>query len=167
MWANAWRYPLQVLNYAAFMALIGYFSAAPPYRHIAPGQAQVTMAFNHAGQPREPCRRLTAEELARLPPNMRKPMDCPRRRSPIRVELIMDGKLLLQAVANPPGLFGDGAVNVFRSVRVPAGGHHFQVRMNDNVRVAGYTHSAEQAANIEAGKLLVVEFSPGTGFSFQ
>ena len=164
---NWLRYPLQGLNYVLFMTLVGYFSFAPPFHHIDAGEAQVTMAFNHAGKTREPCRQLTAEELAKLPPNMRKPTDCPRRRSPVVVELLMDGKLLLESVANPPGLFEDGSVNVFRSVRVPAGMHHFEVRMNDSVRVEGYTHTAEQDANIEEGRLLVVEFNPETGFSFR
>lgn len=165
--ANWFRYPLQGLNYVIFMALVGYFSVAPPYHHIEPGMAQVTLAFNHAGQPREPCRQLSAEELAKLPPNMRKPMDCPRQRSPVVVELLMDGERLLHAVANPPGLFEDGSVNVFRSVRLPEGKHHFLVRMNDNVRVEGYTHTAEQDAILEAGRLLVVEFGPETGFTFR
>ncbi len=162
-----WRYPLQALNYFIFMAVVGYFSVAPPYRHLAGDQAQVTLAFGHAGQPREPCRTLTAEELAKLPPNMRKPTDCPRARSPIQVELFMDGKPLLRVVAKSPGLFEDGSVDIFRSLRVPAGRHSFQVRMNDNSRVEGFTHSAEYQADLLVGKLLVIDFNPENGFLFR
>lgn len=165
--ADWYRYPLQTLNYLIFMALVGYFATSPPYRHLAGEQAQVTLAFGHAGQPREPCRRLTPDELAKLAPNMRNPMDCPRGRSPVVVELLMDGEVLLQMVANPTGLFGDGSVDVFRSVRVPAGPHSFEVRMNDNVRVEGYTHTAEVETTLVSGKLLAVEFEPGAGFSFK
>ncbi len=162
-----WRYPLQALNYLGFAAVVGYFAAAPPYHHMESGKAQVTLAFGHAGQPREPCRQLTPEELAKLPPNMRRPIDCPRGRSPIRVELLMDQHPLLQLELKAPGLFEDGTVDVYRFVRVPEGRHFFQVRMNDNVRVEGYTHTAEREMVLEGGKLMVVDFSPETGFSFK
>lgn len=162
-----WRYPLQAVNYLGFATLLGYFATSPAYHHLEAGKAQVTLAFGHAGQPREPCRQLTPEELAKLPPNMRRPTECPRARSPIKVELLMDQQPLLQAEIKSPGLFEDGAVDVYRFVRVPAGRHFFQVRMNDNVRVEGYTHSAEQEMVLEAGKLLVIDFSPETGFAFK
>jgi hypothetical protein len=165
--ANWYRYPLQALNYLIFAILVGYLSTSPSYQHIEQGQAQVTLAFGHAGQPREPCRQLTPEDLAKLPPNMRRPVDCPRQRSPILVELLMDNAPLLRAEIRAPGLFEDGIVDVFRSVRVPEGSHFFQVRMNDNVRATGYTHSAEREITLEAGKLLVVDFNPERGFSFK
>ena len=94
--ANLFRFPFQALNYLLFMALIGYFSAAPSYTHLEGDLSQVTLAFGHAGEPRERCRQLSPEELQKLPPNMRKPMDCPRERSPVVVELLMDGEMLLE-----------------------------------------------------------------------
>ena len=42
------------------------------------GQAMVSVSFSHAGQRIQECRILTQEELNKLPPNMRKPEDCPR-----------------------------------------------------------------------------------------
>ena len=47
----------------------------------------VSLSFSRAGQRIRECRRLTQEELNRLPPNMRKPEDCPRERLPVRVLL--------------------------------------------------------------------------------
>ena len=57
------RYLLQAINYSVFMALIWYFASAPSIRIIAEDEAVITIAFSHAGQLREPCRRLTQEEL--------------------------------------------------------------------------------------------------------
>lgn len=160
------RYPLQALNYTVFMLLVWYFSAAPPYTQLQPDQAVVTVAFSHAGELREACRVLSQEELAKLPPNMRAPMDCPRERSPVRVELLLDGKLLIEEIVHPPGLYNDLGIDVYRSAKVPVGKHTLTVRMNDNVRVEGPTHSHQETVELGPAQLLVVNFNSDTGKFF-
>ena len=68
----------QVLLYGAFVCVVGYFSVRPVYQAMAPDQALIKLSFSHAAQPVGACRQRTAEELARLPPNMRAPEVCPR-----------------------------------------------------------------------------------------
>ena len=157
------RYPLQALNYAVFMLLVWYFSAAPPYTQLKPDQAVVTVAFAHAGERLEDCRQLSQEELARLPPNMRAPMDCPRERSPVTVQLLLDGELLIEEVADAPGLYNDLGIEVYRSSKVPAGKHTLAVQMNDNVRVEGPTYTHEETVDLEPAQLLVIDFNSETG----
>ena len=77
-------------------AFIGCLLLHPRYRHLAHDQALLKLSFTHAGQLVHECRRRTPEELAKLPPNMRAPLDCPRERSPVTVELALDGQLLAQ-----------------------------------------------------------------------
>jgi hypothetical protein len=160
------RYPLQAVNYSIFMLLVWYFSAAPPYVHLAPDQAVITVAFAHAGKRREPCHRLSQEELAKLPPNMRAPLDCPRERSPVTVELLLDGKLQVKEVAHPPGLYKDLGVDIYRSVKVPIGTHRLEVRMNDDVNVQGPTYTYEETIELEPGQLLIVNFDSDAGRFF-
>jgi hypothetical protein len=157
------RYPLQVLNYAVFMLLVWYFSAAPPYTQLQPDQAVVTVAFAHAGKRIEECRQLSPEELARLPPNMRAPMDCPRERSPVTVQLLLDGELLIEEVAKAPGVYNDLGIDVYRSAKVPAGEHTLAVRMNDNMHVEGPMYTHEETVNLEPAQLLVIDFNSETG----
>ena len=157
--ANAMRFVLQAVNYAIFMLLVWYFSFSPPFRQLAPDQAVVTLAFAHAGERREECQTLTPAELAKLPPNMRLQMNCPRERSPIVVDLLLDGEPVIHEVANPPGLYEDQGVDVYRSVKVPAGEHHLKVTMNDNARVEGFTHTHEQTISLAPAQLLVVDFN--------
>ncbi|HHJ17446.1 MAG TPA: hypothetical protein ENJ80_12190 [Gammaproteobacteria bacterium] len=157
------RYPLQVLNYSLFMLLVWYFSAAPPYAQLQPDQAVITVAFAHAGERIEECRKLSQKELASLPPNMRAPMDCPRERSPVTVHLLLDGKLLLEEVARAPGLYSDLGVDIYRTAKVPAGKHTLSVEMNDNVRVEGPTFSHEEEIDLKPTQLLVVDFNSDTG----
>jgi hypothetical protein len=61
---------------------IGYFATLPKYRQIPDDVALIKLSISHLGD-RE-CRKRTPEELAKLPPNMRAPMECPRERSDIR-----------------------------------------------------------------------------------
>ncbi len=160
---KAVRLALQVVNYTVFMALVWYFSASPSYRQLAEDQAIITLAFSHAGERREECRRLTQEELMKLPPYMRIPTDCPRERSPVRVELFIDDELTISEVAKAPGLYEDQGVDVFRKVKVPVGTHALRIQMNDNVRVEGPTYTHQQQIDLEPAQMLVVDFKRDAG----
>jgi len=157
------RYPLQALNYAVFMLLVWYFSAAPAYHHLTPDQAVITVAFSHAGERLEACRKLSPQELAKLPPNMRAPMDCPRERSPVSVELLSDKQSLFKEVANPPGLYKDLGIDIYRSAKLPAGQHQLIVLMNDNQNVAGPNYRFEQTVLLKPAQHLVINFNSDTG----
>ena len=160
------RYALQAANYSVFMLLVWYFSAAPSYTHLTPDQAVITLAFSHAGARIEECHTLSQEELAKLPPNMRAPMDCPRERSPVSVELLLDGDRIIEKVFHPPGLYNDLGIDVYLSAKVPVGTHKLTVGMNDNVHVQGFTHTDEQTITLKPAQLLVVNFNSDTGQFF-
>lgn len=158
------RYSLQAVNYTVFMALIWYFSTAPSVRVIEDDEAVITVAFSHAGETREECRKLSQEELLKLPPNMRKLDDCPRERSPIIIEAMLDGETIFSKTMLPPGIFKDGGVNIYYSNKVPAGKHLFKIKMDDSVRKEGFNHQFEQEIDIEPQQILLIEYEPLTGF---
>ncbi|MFC1602498.1 hypothetical protein ACFL3U_02905 [Pseudomonadota bacterium] len=161
------RYLLQAVNLFLFMALIAAFSSGPTVYQLEKGMAVVTLAFGHAGQPVRACRKRTPEELAALAPNMRAPMDCPRERSVIRVELLMDGELIHDITASPPGAFKDQGVDVYENVTVPVGRHQFTVHMNDDAQKEGYTYSNDYTAELTDAQLLFIDFSQQeSGFVF-
>jgi len=157
-------YLLQAINYSLFMGIIWYFASSPAVRLINEGEARLTIAFAHAGQLREPCRMLSQEELNKLAPNMRKLDDCPRERSPVLIEAEIDGESVYKAELAPPGLFGDGGVDVFYSTKIPAGEHRLSLRMNDSVRVEGFNHQFEEVVSIESSQILLIAFSSKQGF---
>ena len=158
------RYLLQALNYAVFMGLVWYFASYPAINLIGDDEAVLTIAFAHAGQLREPCRRLSQEELNELAPNMRKLEDCPRERSPVTIEAELDGELVYSETLAPPGLFGDGGVDVFYSTRIDAGNHQVKLRMNDSVRIEGFNHQLEQQVQVAPTRILLVGFDHRRGF---
>lgn len=155
------RLILQTVNYTVFMGLVWYFSFSPPYVRLTPEESMITLALSHAGKPVRECRRMSQEEMNKLPPNMRVLEDCPRERSPIKIEVLMDDTAVIDEIVDPPGLYKDQGVDVYHSVKVPKGEHRLEIRMNDDVRVAGPTHRYQQSVSLESAQLLVIQFSSG------
>ncbi len=158
------RYFLQAINYTVFMALIWYFASSPSIRLLENDEAMVTLAFSHAGELREPCRTMSAEELAKLPANMRKPQECPRERSPVAVEMSLNGETLYQKTFPPPGLFKDGGVNIYYSGKISAGTHTVEIKLEDNVRQDGFDYTFKQETNIAPAQILLFDFDTESGF---
>lgn len=153
----------QAVLYGLFALTIGVFSAWPAYRHLAADRALIKVSFNHQGKPVSECRAATAEELAKLPPNMRAPRICPRERSPITIELDLDGNRALHHVASPSGLSRDGASAYYRRLDVPAGSHRIAVRIKDDVRSPGFDYVREASVALAPAQILVIDFDPGKG----
>jgi hypothetical protein len=156
------RYGIQAVLYGAFAAFVGYFSTAPTYDHLAPGEALVRLSFSHAAQRKEPCRERTPEELAKLAPNMRAKQVCPRARSPVTVEIELDGRPLYHIVAPPAGLAADGASTVYRRLVVPAGRHEIRARLSDNAQ-GEFNYVAERTIELAAGRVLLIDFNASAG----
>lgn len=156
------RYLLQALAYAAFAVVIAYFSTSPPYRQLADDDAVVKLSFSHSAQLKQACRERSEAELAKLAPNMRTKMDCPRERSAVLVELDMDGKPLYRIATPPSGLHKDGAATVYRRLAVPAGKHQFRARLADGPD-GSFTFAREAAIDLAPGQVLIVDFLTGSG----
>jgi hypothetical protein len=153
----------QAVLYALFAVAVGLFSTWPRYRQLPDDQALLKLSFSHPGQLKSECRRRTPEELAKLPPNMRNPMDCTRERSPVTVELGLDGNLIARRVIPPAGLAKDGASTVYARFAVPAGEHRLSVKLNDSVREPGFNYSREQRVQLQPGQIVVVDFNAEKG----
>jgi len=153
----------QAVLYAGFMAMLGYFATLPAYTYVNPGAAVITLSFAHAGDKVSECRRLTPEEIAALAPNMRRPMDCPRARVPLLVDLRFDGAVLFHASLAPSGLAGDGASSVYERFVVAPGRHRISARLRDSRREEGFDYELEQGVELMPGEHLVIDFRAGTG----
>jgi hypothetical protein len=162
----SWRYLLQVPLYAAFAAAIGYFSVAPAYRHLDAELAVIKLAFSHAAERREPCRKLAPAELARLAPNMRRPVDCSRERLPLVVELELDGQPIYRAEKPPMGLWKDGPSTVYEKFVVPAGRHTLVARLRDRRDTQDFDYEQTASVELAPGQNFVIGFRAG-GFVFQ
>lgn len=152
----------QLLAYALFFALVGFLSVYPELRLLDEDEAIVSLTFSHAGQRIGECKRLSQEELLALPPNMRKPDECPRERHALRIELQMDAELLYDATVAPSGLWADGKSSVYKRILVVAGEHDFTVRMNDSGRPDTVDFEETVSLRLFPGQNLVVYFDPAS-----
>jgi hypothetical protein len=153
----------QVLLYGLFAAAIGVFSQWPRVHPIEPGQALIKLSFTRVGKPVGDCRKPSAEEQAKLPPNMRAPEICPRERSPIMVQLDIDGRRALDRIAAPTGLSKDGAAAMYERLVVPAGERRLLVRLSDDVRARDKPYQREASVQLAPGQVLVIDFDAEKG----
>lgn len=159
---SAVRILLQAAFYAPLMLLIGYFSSAPVFVHLPADQALLRLSIAHAGERRQACRERSQEELAKLPPNMRSAQDCPRERSPLLVELEVDGRLQLRTEALPAGAQRDGLATLYHRLPIAAGTHRIVVRMRDRPQ-GEFNHVHEETLKLAGGDTVLIDFNASRG----
>jgi hypothetical protein len=144
----------------ALFAGVAVFSDWPVYRQIPEGSGVVVLSFVHGADRKAQCRRLTPEEIAKLPPNMRRLEDCPRGRQPLYVELDVNGGSLYRASLPPTGIAGDGPSRIYEKFVLPAGEYDVAVRMRDTPRPDGFDHVRRERISLASDQLFVIDFSP-------
>ena len=155
------QYLAQALLYGLFFAPLIYFTHAPNHEHMGGDTAVLKVAVRHAGKIIGECIALSAEAYADLAANMKRPEVCPRERSPLQLKLVIDGETLYRATVPASGLHNDGVSSMYQSFVVPAGPHHLQLFMNDDVTVEGYPWLLEQDVDLRPAQVLVANFKEG------
>jgi hypothetical protein len=161
--ANIFQYIGQAIAYALFALVVGYFATQPAYTYLEPDKAQIKLSFGHAGQHLTECRRLTQEELNQLAPNMRRPLDCPRGRLPVLIELELDGELLYSEELPPSGLAGDGVSTAYKKFAVDPGRHQLVARLRDSSRSEGFDYEEASEITLSPHQNFVIDFHPSRG----
>ena len=151
----------QVVLYAALAGVTLLLANWPVYRQLRPDQALIKLSIVHESQHVQPCRQRSAEELQRLPPNMRAPLICTRERAPLVAEVDLDGRLAFRQVAPPSGLARDGRAALYHRLVTTAGTHHIVVRLRDRPGDEGFDYRGEATVELQPARILVVDFQPG------
>ncbi len=153
----------EIIAWVAFSAVVGLLSVWPRFEVFEAETAIVTITFSHAAQRVGECRRLTQEELNKLPLNARKPSNCPRERFPVRIELRSGDRVLYQDVLLPSGIWSDGKANIYERVEIDAGVHDLYVAMNDSGGDEGFDFENAAQIDITPGRNVVIRFDPEAG----
>jgi hypothetical protein len=157
----------QFVVIAALFVSVAAFADWPVYRQTPRNTAIAILSFVH-GAKRRDCRRLTPEEIAKLPPNMRRVQDCPRGRRPIYVELDIGDQVAYRASLPPTGIAGDGPSRVYQRFVLPVGQYDIAVRMRDTERTGGFDFQREGHIALGPDQMFVIDFSSEpAGFVFR
>lgn len=162
------RYVGQAGLFMILAAGVGLLSSRPTVAYFPADSAQIKLSFAHGSQRVAECRRLTVEEIARLPPRERRPNTCARERLPIRVQLLLDERPIYDAVLQPTGLASDGPARVYQKFRVPPGRHEITARLRDSDRREGFDHEQRVTVDLAPLQNLAIDFRSDHGaFSFR
>ena len=148
----------QVVLYAALAAVLVVFANGPAYRQLEPDQALIKLSIVHEPQRVRACVERTPEELAKLPPNMRATIDCPRERAPLVVEVDVDGQQVLRQEALPSGLARDGRATLYHRLVTTAGPHDIAVRLRDEVGTEGFSVHGSTSLDLRPAQNLIIDF---------
>ena len=159
-----WTGFLQVLIALALVTLMGVFSHWPDYRRLPPDSAVIKLSFSQHGQRLVECAAKGPAELAALTPEQRLHVTrCPRERSAIRVQLLVDGVLRVDTTARSAGWSEDGKASMYRRLVVPAGPHELTVLLSDDQRRSDFPYQARRAVTLQPAQVLVIDFDPDLG----
>ena len=143
--------------------MTGFLSSQPSYHQVGENTAQIKLALSHGGKRLEDCRRLTSEELAKLPTSKRRPIDCKRERIPVTVRVRLDNIPIYEATLIPTGLSKDGPVRAYEKVLVPAGRHVIEAELRDSKRTSGFDYHSRIEADLTPLQNLAIEFQAERG----
>ena len=153
----------QLVFFGLFIIVLMVFSNSPRYQHFPSDQALLKVSISHAGQIKGECHKRSAEELARLSPNMRVAESCPRERSDILLELIMDDKQIFLGKLPPSGIRRDGFASIYQRYPIPSGQHRLVARMKDHEKLTDYNYIKQMDITLEPAQVFVIDFNEKAG----
>ncbi|MBI4517533.1 MAG: hydrogenase iron-sulfur subunit [Deltaproteobacteria bacterium] len=140
--------------------------SAVPYAPPARSVPELVVSFKHPGNRESACHKPTAAELEALPVHMRPETICPRRRPPVRLQVRVDGQLLVDRAYPPRGLFGDGNSIAIEHLKVPAGVHAVAVAIGDTAGAHEWTFNDSRSIDFGSQERRVLLFDRVLGFSW-
>jgi hypothetical protein len=155
------RYLGQAVLYGVFFLPLLWLTHEPQYRLVGEDTAVLKLAIRHAGQIVGECTDVSVADRGNLPVNMQLPQTCPRERSSLQLELLLDGKTLYRDTIAASGLHSDGISSMYSEFQVPAGQHALQIRMNDDTKVDGPTWTLDEQIDLVPAQVLVASFKQG------
>jgi len=153
----------QLLCYSLFIAFIGYFSNSPQYHRFPEQQGTIKLSLRHSGQILGECRERNKEEMAQLPPNMRISKICPRERSPLLLDLLVNNKIVYSEELAPRGIHGDGLSSIYFRLPIDSGKINLTVRMKDNINQKDFPYQLQRTLQLAPAQVLVIDFDSKAG----
>jgi hypothetical protein len=123
------RWPRRAVGAALLLVSAGVLSllSEAPYTAEPATHGVIRLAWRARGERVRRCRRLTPDELAKLPAHMRQEEVCERAVLPYRLRVTVDGAPAIDELVRAGGAREDRPLFVFRELSVAPGAHHITV----------------------------------------
>jgi ferredoxin len=124
--------------------------------------AVLRLGWRLAGQVRERCRELTAEELAARPVHMRRPRECVSEVLTYDLTAAVDGRVVSHQRVKSPGLRADRPLSVEEDLRIVPGEHTVEVTFAPAEAVSGgKTLAFEDRIRFAPGRVVLITHDNG------
>jgi hypothetical protein len=153
------RWASMGLFWAALILVVGYLSIYPTLQVVADEDTEIKLVIRSSGKLLGECVEVGSEALAKLSPNMRRPIVCPREKSDLTARLTVNGTVYFERSIAPSGIHHDGVIAAFTTLRLPAGPVTLQVSIKDDQRHDGWTHQLERQVSLRPDRILTVHFT--------
>lgn len=153
---------LLVLGFATLIGVVsdgGY--ASPRVDH-----SELIVSFSHPGLSQQNCRTLDQAELAEVPRHMRKPVQCDRARSAVRLVVRIDGFEVLRKSIPGAGVWQDGNSVALERIPVEPGSHLVQIAIGESADPEEWSHRDQRTLDFSLEEKRVVLFDRLTGFGW-
>lgn len=154
---------VQVVLYAVFAAIMGYFSVSPGYQYADPGHAAIKLSLSHAAERVEECAKPTIDEINERALAGKPLSQCARERLPLTIELEIDGEVVHHSQAQPSGLWNDGPAAVYERFVIEAGTHTITARLRDTRREDGWDYTRTEKVQLTPQRYFTITFRAETG----
>ncbi len=148
-----------LLGSGLIMGAAGMFSHSPSVTVVPEHSTQLKLVVRYSGQRLGECEPLDADALSRLPANMRQPIVCPREKSPLYAELVVDGETRVEATIAPSGIHHDGVIALYRELSVPVGTVQVTMNIRDRADVQEFSHVLHRKLELDADRVVTIHFS--------
>ena len=158
-----WSWPGRIAVAGIVLGLIAGLSNLPYGRE--PREALLRLAWRAVGEQVQLCRERSAEELNRLAPHMRQPLDCHARTLPYQLTVHIDGARRLARVVTSVGAQGDRPLYVQEELALPPGEHRLEIRFAPSPALARDPASGIEVAGAAQAQALERALSAAPTFA--
>jgi hypothetical protein len=94
---------------------------------------------------------------------MRAPKVCPRERSPLQLELLINGETVYSEQLIPRGLHRDGLSSIYFRIPIKAGKIDMEVKMKDHSNQKDYPYQLKKMLELKPAQVVVIDFDSQAG----
>jgi len=147
----------QVVFYGVLIGITGYLSVYPETTVHKAGETDLKLVIRQSGRVIGKCEVLTSEQLKKLPPNMQRPMNCPREKSAVKLKLLIDNEIKHQATISPSGIHSDGNLARYEVFTLEAGTRHVYATATSETHEGEFVEVFDEEVVFNEDKIVVLQ----------